>query len=248
MTPPRGHAEPQELVAYHAGEMAEEDAERLRDHLALCSECSELLLDLLHFDELEVPDGVEEPSAAEIEAAVARLRGRVGEGKEMSAQIEAPSRLLPFPAELREGEEVRAVTWRRLLPVALAAGFAGLLMGWSLRPVPGETEILSQLGSIDVFTGDSVNRGEKTKRGIVVVNIPLPPDAPYATYTAEVYPSPSGPLRLRFDRLYPNNERQLTLAFGRDFPGGDYRIKVFGVADGRRVPLRLVPESFSLDP
>lgn len=40
------HPDPQELVAYHAGELGDEEAKRLQDHLVLCPECARALLDL----------------------------------------------------------------------------------------------------------------------------------------------------------------------------------------------------------
>ncbi|HEX2643010.1 MAG TPA: zf-HC2 domain-containing protein, partial [Thermoanaerobaculia bacterium] len=40
------HPTPELLAAYHAGELPEDEVEQIRDHLALCPECGELLLDL----------------------------------------------------------------------------------------------------------------------------------------------------------------------------------------------------------
>lgn len=40
------HPGPDELVAYHADELEEEEAKRLQDHLVLCPECARLLLEL----------------------------------------------------------------------------------------------------------------------------------------------------------------------------------------------------------
>jgi len=48
----RGHADPEELVAYHEGRLDEAKAESLRDHLAVCPECVELLRDFESFAEL----------------------------------------------------------------------------------------------------------------------------------------------------------------------------------------------------
>lgn len=236
MTPPRGHAEPRELVAYHAGQMAEADAESLRDHLALCSECSELLLDLIHFEELEMPEGVAEPSEVEVARALESLKGR----------LLAPP---PLPGRPQIESAPPRYAWRRLLPLTLAAGLAGVVVGWSLRPVPGETEILSGVETVDIISDSSPVRGkENVKRRISFLPVPLPPSMEYDSYAAEVSPYPSGDVSLRFDKLLPNNERQLVLAFGRDFPGGKYRVTVFGLRNERRIPLRLSPEVIHLEP
>ncbi|HEX7183497.1 MAG TPA: zf-HC2 domain-containing protein, partial [Thermoanaerobaculia bacterium] len=65
----RDHPTPEQLVAYRAAELPGEEMERIKDHLALCTECGQLLLDLVRFEEFEP---AEEPAAlagAEVEAA-----------------------------------------------------------------------------------------------------------------------------------------------------------------------------------
>ncbi len=43
------HAQPEALIAYHAGELSADDADALQDHLAVCPHCAHLLLDLDSF-------------------------------------------------------------------------------------------------------------------------------------------------------------------------------------------------------
>lgn len=59
------HPGPDELVAYHAGELGERHAARLQDHLVLCPECAQLLLDLAAFeaDAARAPGGTAVPIA-----------------------------------------------------------------------------------------------------------------------------------------------------------------------------------------
>ncbi len=49
------HPSAEELVAYHAGELSDPASEGLREHLALCSECTRILLDLAGFEDLAPP-------------------------------------------------------------------------------------------------------------------------------------------------------------------------------------------------
>lgn len=41
-----GHLDPEEIAAYHAGELPPEDERRVQDHFVACRECADLLLDL----------------------------------------------------------------------------------------------------------------------------------------------------------------------------------------------------------
>jgi Putative zinc-finger len=56
------HAQPEALVAYHAGELSADDADALQDHLAVCPHCAHLLLDLDSF--LAAPEDVAATRAA----------------------------------------------------------------------------------------------------------------------------------------------------------------------------------------
>lgn len=89
-----GHPSVEELVAYHRGELAEGACEPLQDHLALCEECSRLLLDLEGFPELAAPGEDHRLSDDDLERAMAALKARLrGEG--------SAGQVIPFP---RSGE------------------------------------------------------------------------------------------------------------------------------------------------
>ncbi|HWM94513.1 MAG TPA: zf-HC2 domain-containing protein [Thermoanaerobaculia bacterium] len=77
----KDHPTPQELASYHAGELPPEAEARLREHLAVCHECSDMLLDLARFSELTPPPGVPELTDQEVEEDWQALRKRMGEGK-----------------------------------------------------------------------------------------------------------------------------------------------------------------------
>jgi Putative zinc-finger len=79
------HPTPEELVAYRAGELTAEDEERIRDHLALCRDCSQLLLDLKQFEEGS-PEDAGDLSDVQVEAAWRRLRPRLEERKVLTSR------------------------------------------------------------------------------------------------------------------------------------------------------------------
>lgn len=81
------HPTPQELAAYHAGELPPEAEARILDHLAVCRECSDLLLDLSGFADLKPPEGVPELTDEQVEQDWQKLRSRMREGKERTAEV-----------------------------------------------------------------------------------------------------------------------------------------------------------------
>ncbi|HZF09105.1 MAG TPA: zf-HC2 domain-containing protein [Thermoanaerobaculia bacterium] len=76
------HPSPETLAAYHEGELADAEAERLRYHLALCPECAALLLDLGAFADLAPPAGVHDLADGEVEAAWRAVQPRLDRGRE----------------------------------------------------------------------------------------------------------------------------------------------------------------------
>lgn len=84
------HPTPPELAAYHAGELPPQAEAKILDHLAICRECSDLLLDLSGFADLKPPEGVPELTDAQVEEDWQKLRSRMKEGegkKERTAEI-----------------------------------------------------------------------------------------------------------------------------------------------------------------
>jgi hypothetical protein len=71
------HPTPQELAAYHAGELPPEAEAKILDHLAVCRECSDLLLDLSGFADLKPPAGVPELTDQQVEEDWQALRARM---------------------------------------------------------------------------------------------------------------------------------------------------------------------------
>ena len=150
------HLSVEELAAYHAGTLAEDEEARVQDHLLECPECTRTLLDL---DALRHgADPAEEASDAEKEAFWQALRPRLTEAEEESsppgplshlpptprpgegkptAPLPAP---IPFPArrEVSDRSPRRSRAFQ-LLAATLAAAVVGLaIQNASLRQTVGE--------------------------------------------------------------------------------------------------------------
>jgi hypothetical protein len=82
------HPSARELTAYHHGELPPEDTERIRDHLALCRHCADLVLDFASFGEPEA-EAVE--GGEGLPAVWESLRSRLGDEKP------SPATVIPFP-------------------------------------------------------------------------------------------------------------------------------------------------------
>jgi hypothetical protein len=140
------HPDPEELAAYHAGELPPAEEERLRDHLVACRECAGLLLDL---------DGLADPGfdagadgADGKEEVWLRLRKKI-----QDEAPRAPIRPLRRPARA-------APRWLPALAAALLAATLGLSL-WvaTLRRTVDELS-RPQLNApvLDLYSGTA--RGE----------------------------------------------------------------------------------------
>lgn len=90
------HPTPQELAAYHAGELPPEAEARILDHLAICRECSDLLLDLSGFADLKPPAGVPELTDAQVEQDWQALRARMSQGEGRAEEERRPAEVVPI--------------------------------------------------------------------------------------------------------------------------------------------------------
>ncbi|MCP3960336.1 MAG: zf-HC2 domain-containing protein [bacterium] len=71
------HPSARRIAAYHRGELSTPDVEQLRDHLAMCPECADLLLDFAGFSE-QPATGAAEWWKTRKEAVWGVLRSRLG--------------------------------------------------------------------------------------------------------------------------------------------------------------------------
>ncbi len=130
------HATPRELTAYHEGSLPTEAEARVRQHLALCRHCSDLLLDLAGFATLAPPAGVPELTDAEVEEDWQALKAKLAaERREVEEQAAA---VLPFRAPVtapspEAPSRRKARLWAQAAALVVAGGL-GLLCGLNLTP------------------------------------------------------------------------------------------------------------------
>lgn len=159
------HPTPQELASYHAGELPPEAEARLREHLALCRECSDLLLDLAGFADLKPPEGVPELTDDEVEQDWQALRARMGEEP---AEEKKPAEVVPIrPVGVPKGERDYPL-WKPIA-ASLLIGVLGVSYGVHERMQRAENQQEPDSGDVqnsgayvpEVFDLDSTVRGGK---------------------------------------------------------------------------------------
>lgn len=160
------HPEIDELVRYHAGDLAAAEEERVRDHLVACRECTETLLDLDRFVEAGADRGAAATAPAPagvgrrplLAMAASLLIGVVALGVWLAHERQAAERLRDRVATLSAPRpDVPIVD---LLPDSSVRGEAG-------RPValpPGEEYVtlvlnLPQAAEVEAFRAEVVDPG-----------------------------------------------------------------------------------------
>jgi hypothetical protein len=217
------HPTPEELAAYRNGELTEPEADRIRNHLALCHDCADLLLDLANFGHLEPPEGVAPASEAEVDGAWESLRSRIAEAEalpEAAAERSAP--VVP----LRAVPPLEA-SRRDLRPWALAAMVIVLagLMSWNMvfryrfqaKEAPTDIEIGQRRGGAEPGIEISAQRGASLHFD----------DSPFE---AEVL-SEDGKVVL--DRRTAANATTVLIEGGELDPG-QYRLRLYWIEGGQR--------------
>ncbi len=228
------HPPPEEWTSYHRGDLSPEAAERLQDHLAVCPDCADLVLDLDAFQRIgeRQEERTIEPNAVAWEALRHRLPA---EGRTPSAS-----------PRLREKPWVRRVySWA---PAAVLVLMVAGLSFW-VRTLEGTLGRLAEprlnVPLTDLMpeadarrAGGSFSSTLRVPRGqdrfVVILNIrdPLAHDR----YALEIIDS-----RNRVLWSAPAIERgpdgNLTMELSRRFlPGGEYRVRL-NDSGGSRAPV-----------
>ena len=142
---PSEHATPGELTAYHEGTLPPPIEARVREHLAHCKLCSDLLLDLAGFADLPPPPSVPELTDAEVEEDWQALRARMGEGEtEKPRDLKPPGEVVPIrPAKAVEVVERRRdfSPWK-VAAAILVAAVALFVSVRILKPSPERVAIV----------------------------------------------------------------------------------------------------------
>lgn len=237
---PGPHLDPDEIAAYEDGALSPADAERAAEHLVLCRECAELLLDLRA---LRHP-GMEEEAAGDWSADdAAALWERVRAG----LRREGGGAVVPFPSAPPRSRErapaARPPRWLQAVAACLLA--AVLVLAVQVATLNRQVERLSQpqlnVPVIDLFPEGTMRRGSGAAG-----ESPIPDQVPggariytlalhlgslgdYTSYAIEIA-RPGGEVVVpRRGGLVPGPSGALSLALPREWLGtGDFRIRLYG--------------------
>lgn len=150
------HPAPLELAAYHAGELSPEAEARIREHLALCRDCSDLLLNLAGFKKLTPPPGMPELTDEEVEEDWRAVRAKLGEGPaKEAAKVAEVVPIRPATPAATRGSEYSALRWWKVAAAVLAT--VSVIQGfWLIDFVKSRK---AQSGPVAVFESGEVVRG-----------------------------------------------------------------------------------------
>jgi hypothetical protein len=166
------HPTPQELAAYHGGELPPEAETRMLDHLAICRDCSDLLLDLAGFADLKPPQGVPELTDQQVEQDWQALRARMRAGEGGKEEERRTAEVVPIR---RAGPAAKPARWSSpWLPVAASLlaviGLSfGLYQSQRVGALERRVDELSQPSSPDsIFLDSTIQRsgGEQEEKAI----------------------------------------------------------------------------------
>ncbi len=224
-----GHGDPEELGAYLAGELGEEAAERLRNHLEGCRECTALVLDL---ETLAAADGPAADGVADFELAAA---WRTFEERRTAAEPPAAERPVASPAG-------RPTRWLQAAAAVLLLSTVGL-SGWVVRL---RHELAAPQPNVPVLYLDQTTRSEgaggrpagrlELEPGADTFLLMLTPTDPreFAAYEVEILAAGGEPV-WSGGGLELSEYGALRLGMSRRFlEAGEYRIRLYGVAGGVR--------------
>jgi hypothetical protein len=136
-----GHPSPDELVDYHLGVLSAEEVERVQDHLTLCRECSQVVLDLAAFSR-PLAEGPK-PPVADLEREWERLEARLEREPGGAGGWQAAG---------------RGLTWALAASVLAALG----LLGWNLVLKKDLTE--ARRPRADIVLADLAPEGQGAAR------------------------------------------------------------------------------------
>lgn len=188
---PSEHATPGELTAYHEGTLPPPIEARVREHLAHCKLCSDLLLDLAGFADLAPPPGVPELTDAEVEEDWQALRRKLGVGEGDKPLVEekpkASAEVVPIRRPVVPRKPDREFSIWQVIAAALLVAAVGL-SAWVMSLKREVAFLVAQRvgGTMVVFDDGEQVRGEgEDKRPIMLTSQP----ATFVFYSEDSYPN-----------------------------------------------------------
>lgn len=234
------HPTAPELASYHAGELPPEAEARLREHLALCRNCTDLLLDLAGFADLKPPQGVPELTDEEVEQDWQALRERM---REEPAEEKRPAEVVPIRPVGPPKRERDYPLWMPIAASLLAVlGFAfGLYQNSRVAVLEKQLDEQRQPWSASwvplldakVRSAEEEEVRQVTSSKGAVLSLYSEAEEIYPAYEAEIV----GRAKVK---LAPPDEvdRAVSLIIPPDYlKPGSYQILLYGMKDDRRVEL-----------
>ena len=216
------HPLPEELLDYHAGDLQEEDRERIQEHLALCPACVRVLLDLDAFPDVEPVRSEDRLTDIELARAWQRLQRSAAPVAQDRSRIAPP--MLALAAVL-----LLAVVGLSLWVVRLRGEVRGLS-----SPQAGVlvADLVPQKEAVERAEGgeEVVRVPAWADRILLILNLADPTTHP--TYRIEIT-SRDG--REVWSRAGVRRSADGTFALEvprRFLPAGRYRIRLFGIEGG----------------
>lgn len=222
------HPKIEELAAYHAGELAPDAEARVREHIALCRECSDLLLDLINFADLTPPPGEPDITDDELEEDWKALRARMGEKE--------PAPVVPFrptaPASPAVMPRVGRARSRWLIAASLAAAVLGTAFG--LYQKAQLAKALEIKPANDIYQG-SATRGEGARYSAqqpTALHLEFEDEREYSGYEFEILRGRD--VVSKFE-VKPKEPFRVDVVIPAGSLGpGQYLARLYGIGEGRR--------------
>ena len=229
------HPEAGELLDYHAGRLADDDRERLQDHLILCPACSDTVLDMANFPDLEPAVASRAVSDDQVAAEWRAMAERRQQKESSAAVVPFADRSAESRRGAREVEGTRPV--RTLAAIFLAACLGLAFFNLSLRreiaelrsprvnPLARSLFAADQLRQRQAATSPAVpsfSHGEELNLSLAYVDAD-----PARTYQIELLDSESTRI-WHSSGLQALPDRPFTIDFPANYlPTGEYLLRLY---------------------
>lgn len=229
------HPDRDELVAYHLGELSDDRGERIREHLALCPECTEWLLDYRELDRSDPAEGDAVAATWQSERGTAwdEIQRRIG-----GLESGAPAFPAPPSVVRRQLHDRPLARWVATSFLAAACLVLAVLL-WranaEIQAPPPPTEVVSLLPA-----DSGILRGGASPDRLVVrppsghrlvVQLAYVGTADDESLAAEIFP-PTGEGAAWTVEVTRQAGEAFAVDLGTDPAPGRYRIVLHGVEEG----------------